>query len=39
MRDIADGLLFEVEMLDDGSREARKPSTYSLENLRSFVVE
>ena len=38
MRDIADGFLFDIEMLDDGARESEKALRVFAENLRAFVV-
>src|SRR5581483_1305652 len=36
MRDVADGLLFEIEMLDYGTRESQKTFGVFMENLRAF---
>ena len=38
MRDVADGLLFEVEVLDDGARESEKAFDVFAEDLRAFFV-
>ena len=38
MRDVADGFLFDVEMLDDGARESEKAFDVFAEDLRAFVV-
>ncbi len=38
MRHVADGFLFEVEMLDDGARESEKAFDIFAEDLRAFVV-